>query len=345
MGLTEELSRYVIGRAIVRDISSVVLAKTMVEKILDYLLTFDFRNGYLRRKYDGVKYALKTCEQVLYELSVINTNETNNVDGIHQNETDMGTDQMLSDSSILPTDSLADLRKRIEHKDNIRESLIKNCRDAQKAAKQAIFAIHRGEHSRALKYIRDCETMIINILLPLTTEDPSLRWGGSLGAVMEEYVEAKLFFVWLHGTFGLEDGTLDSTAIHGDVRKTSTYPCGKIMHPLEFPFTVRPDEYLGALSDVTGEIGRFAVQRGTVRDTVGVTLCLDVCAMIVQSIESLHRYPYGFAGFGKKIDQLKRNVEKLERMLYEMSFIQATGRSLTTKDFASAETEGSTNNY
>jgi len=342
MGLTDELSRYVLGRAIVRDMTSVTLAKRMVERILDYLLSFDFRNGYLRRKYDGVKYALKSCETVLYELSLTSgatvdiqdktTLQPTNTTAEAPNGASPTSITTTTVGSILPMESLVDLRKRIEHKDNVRESLIKQCRDAQKFAKQGIFASHRGDYSRAGKYIHDCETMIQNILLPMTLEDPSLRWGGSLSSVFEEYMEAKLFFIWLQGK-ELVSTTAD---ISGNPILQSVTPssCGYILHPHEFPFPVRSEEYLGALCDLTGEIGRYAVQRGTARDTLGVSTCLETCTNILNAMESLHRYPYGF---GKKMEQLKRNVEKLERMLYELSLIQATGRKIEPKDFSTGD--------
>ena len=38
----------------------------------------------------------------------------------------------------------------------LRENLIKKCRDSQKAAKQSIFAIHRGDASKALQLLRHC---------------------------------------------------------------------------------------------------------------------------------------------------------------------------------------------
>lgn len=59
MGVAQDLSRYAMGRATARDFSSVQQARDLVHKILEYLLQFDFRNGFLRRKYDGTKYALK----------------------------------------------------------------------------------------------------------------------------------------------------------------------------------------------------------------------------------------------------------------------------------------------
>ena len=34
------------------------------------LLKFDFRNGSLRKKYDGVKYVVRDCEKILYDLSL-----------------------------------------------------------------------------------------------------------------------------------------------------------------------------------------------------------------------------------------------------------------------------------
>jgi hypothetical protein len=58
------------GRAIKRDFSSVVAARNLVQEILDYLLKINFCSGYLRRMYDGCKYALKILETILYELSV-----------------------------------------------------------------------------------------------------------------------------------------------------------------------------------------------------------------------------------------------------------------------------------
>ena len=79
IGLTQDLARYVIGRATARDGESVVQARYLVDNLLSYLMQFDFRNGMLRRKYDGVKYALKTCETILYELSVTGLELKNNL--------------------------------------------------------------------------------------------------------------------------------------------------------------------------------------------------------------------------------------------------------------------------
>jgi predicted translin family RNA/ssDNA-binding protein len=46
-----DLARYAIGRATERDVNSVQLARDLVSRVLDHLMEYDFRNGYLRRKY------------------------------------------------------------------------------------------------------------------------------------------------------------------------------------------------------------------------------------------------------------------------------------------------------
>ena len=75
IGLCHDLAKYGVTRAsnAVEDTAAVPFitrARDVVSSILEELLQFDFRNGPLRRKYDSTKYALKTLETILYELSV-----------------------------------------------------------------------------------------------------------------------------------------------------------------------------------------------------------------------------------------------------------------------------------
>ena len=74
-----DLSRYAVGRATLRDEQSVLITRDLVSELMACLLKFDFRNGPIRRKFDGTKYALKRLENILYELSV--TRETADDDG------------------------------------------------------------------------------------------------------------------------------------------------------------------------------------------------------------------------------------------------------------------------
>lgn len=297
MGLAQDLSRYAMGRATARDVASVSMARNLVQEVQTQLLQFDFRNGPLRRKYDATKYALKTLETILYELSITGSDEPD-------------AKRLKEDlSSLIPEPEIKDLRHRMEHRDELRETLIKKSRDGQKAAKQAIFALHRGDKGRAVQLIQECEICIEKDLLPIVQEEPPLRFG-SYSGVLEEYAEAKLFYAWLYGK---ED--------------EGSSPVGHLLIPDDFSLELTPEEYLGGLCDLTGEVGRYAVQRGTARDTGDVELSLHSSNCILHVLQGMERTP---SAINKKMDQVRRSVEKLERMLYEMSLSEATGRKVTT---------------
>jgi predicted translin family RNA/ssDNA-binding protein len=313
IGLSQDLARYAIGRATARDVTSVQLAHDVVQSIFELLLQFDFRNGPLRRKYDGTKYALKTLETTLYELSITGGGSTADNDTIEEPEskrprTENDTETVEADARI-PTTEINELRKRMEHRDELRERLIKKSRDGQKAAKQAIFALHRSDVKRAGDLIADCEKCIQTDLYPIVMEEPNLRYG-CFANVLEEYAEAKLFYAWLHGEGELSDAS-------------SSSPVGLLLRPDQFScVTLEPADYLGGLCDLTGEIGRFAVQRGAARDSNGVRQCLEANMSILASLQMMEREPQEIS---KKMDQLRRSVQKLERMLYEISLVEATG--------------------
>ena len=163
--------------------------------------------------------------------------------------------------------------------------------------------------------IADCEKIIKNDLSPIVQEDPSLHYG-SYANVLEEYAEAKLFQVWLVGKEGDGGARADAGSK------------GQLLTPKEFTtIELEPGEYLGGLCDLTGEVGRYAVQRGTERDSDGVQFCLETNLSILFALETLQRFPSG-SYVHKKMDQLRRSVEKLERMLYELSLVKATGRQI-----------------
>jgi len=300
MGLAQDLARYGLGRATARDSESVSMAKDLVQEVLEYLLQFDFRNGPLRRKYDGTKYALKTLETLLYELVV-----TSNDDG--EKPAKM---QKLEATDLLPHEELKALRERMDHRDRLRETLIKRCRDGQKAAKQAIFALHRQDPKKAKKLLDECEDMIQKDLLPIVEEEPLLK-RGSFSNLLEEYAEAKLFYAWLFG---------DTTEVPD---MTPATPPARFLKQDEFsPVVLEPTEYLGGLCDLTGEVGRFGVQRATQRDEEGVKLCLGTNRSVLSALQMMERFP---KDIGKKMGQLQQSVEKLERILYEMSLSEAAG--------------------
>ena len=67
---TGELNRYATARATVRDVQAVERCRDLTEDIFGRFLQFDLRNGSIRKKFDSLKYTLKTLERTLYELSL-----------------------------------------------------------------------------------------------------------------------------------------------------------------------------------------------------------------------------------------------------------------------------------
>jgi predicted translin family RNA/ssDNA-binding protein len=328
MGLCSDLQQYGLGRATVRDVTSVRIACQIVNACLEYLLLFDFRNGPLRRKYDGCKYSLKALETFLYELAVTSpSSEQSKDEAVSKSH----TTTLLRIEDVLPMKELISLKERIDFRDNLRETLIKKCRDGQKFAKQCIFALHRNDPTTAVSLLQQCNTFIQNDLFSIVNEEPSLRMG-SFASVLEEYVEAKLFYTWLHGR------TIDATTVNKNnnhIRSTPTnydftMASGIILTPHDFMMDdfiqLEPEEYIGGLCDLTGEIGRYAVQRGTARDVLSVKQCLYSNTIILNAIQSMDRISSGSSNsISKKIDTVKNNVHKIERMLYEISLSEAAG--------------------
>eukprot|EP00536_Pseudo-nitzschia_multiseries_P004154 jgi/Psemu1/237375/estExt_Genewise1.C_670108 len=319
MGLCQDLSRYALGRATARDVESVQQARDLVNEILDYLLKFDFRNGNLRRRYDGTKYALKSLETLLYELSVTGASlETD--EGAPEAKRPRIEEETPGEGDQPPTlaKELEALRLRYEHRDGLREKLIKKSRDGQKAAKQAIYALHRKDYKKAARLIRECEDCINTELLPIVNEEPPLR-SSSFAGVIEEYAEAKLFYAWLLG---------NNSSVDTETSDKNAPANGTLLLPNEFSIGLESGDYLGGICDLTGEIGRFAVQRGTARDYDGVRQCLEANSVILTSIESLEKPP---GGINKKMSQLRQSVSKIERMIYEMSLSKAAGMKMNSE--------------
>ena len=297
MGMAQDLQRYGLGRATVRDAESIQAATRLVSDVQDFLLQLDFRNGPLRRKFDGTKWCLRALETLLYELAITTSRGTDEA----RRTKIANITETQPESPRLPNGALAAIKTRMEHRDNLRENLIKLSRDGQKSAKQSIFALHRGDQSRALDLLETCESCLTTDLLPIVQEEPSLR-AGSFSAVLEEYIEARLFYGWIGSNF--------------------SKPVGLILTPTEFAVKVEPKEYIGGLCDLTGEIGRFAVQRGTVRDVESVQLCLQTNQAILSGLQMMEYLP---SDTGKKLESVRISIDKLQRMLYEMSLSEAAG--------------------
>ena len=145
------------------------------------MIEFDFRNGPLRRKYDGLKYAVKKIEEILYELSLSDHKEDESTDNNNESSKKRKLEESGSSDSTAATttttttpttinfdliDSLDidRIRIRYETNDKLREDVIKLSRDVQKFSKQAIFSVHRNNLSDSKSKCAQAFGIIENIL-------------------------------------------------------------------------------------------------------------------------------------------------------------------------------------
>lgn len=320
----------------------ILMSRNLVNEFLGKLLEFDFRNGPLRKKYDGLKYALKKLETILYELSIVSPfeeqspSEGNDVDVNTPDKKRIKTDSehhnddTKASSEFINDIELSQIQKRMEMRDLIREKLIKKARDGQKSAKNTIFALHANNLKRA----SDLTTQTlqnIHELRKFVEQEPSLRTGGSYTGVLEEYVEAKLFASWLES-----DGSkiMSYQEFLEILSPSDEEKNGEESTQVQ---VLTPEEYLGGLCDLTGEIGRYAVKMGTSRNTEKVQNCLDTNSSILHAIQSLKCNLPSY--LGKKIGPLKMSVDKLEHILYELTLLKLSGGHKKSVGFHGADNE------
>lgn len=286
IGTCQDLVRYALRRATAIDKRSVVLCRNFVSEVKAQLVGFDFRNGPLRRKFDGVKYAERRCEDLLYELSLSE----------ESSRTAAGEQQDGRGESILDQDEWTQLQESYAEYDATRELVIKGCRDVQKAAKQAVYATQRGDTKKAQQLIASANAGAAQVWQEHVQDNPSLRFGSFAGA-LEELAEAEMFLAWRSSRGA--SGTSHLVPPRGELAGGLLTAVG----------------YLGALSDFTGEVGRVAVEAATQRDLAEVRRCLEAAFAAHKVLASLPLV-------GKQLEKVQaaeRNLWKLEAIEYDMA--------------------------
>lgn len=167
-----------------------------------------------------------------------------------------------------------------------RRKIIGESSRAQHAAKQAIFALHRDGLKEAKEKIAEAQKGLIS-LDKRFGKNFRLRMEGSWKASVEEFVEAKLFLDFYEGK--------------------------KITSIKEF--SVEADEYLGGLSDLTGEILRKMIFWATRKEYDKVDMAGEEIANIVHELMK-----YNLTGYLRtKVDQSKKSLQKSEGVRYDLS--------------------------
>ena len=163
---------------------------------------------------------------------------------------------------------------------------------ALSASKRAIFSAHRGDIKEAHKLLREAESFFKSCD-DWIKKQKDLSHEGSLKAALEEFVEAHLFVQYV------ETGSIK-----------------------QIPKRARQaDIVLGGLADFSGEVVRHAVHMATRGD-------LESVKNMAEGVEEV----YGFllsldltGSLRQKFDQAKRNLQRMEEIIYELSIRKTDG--------------------
>ncbi|MBI5388999.1 hypothetical protein HZB01_01325 [Candidatus Woesearchaeota archaeon] len=189
----------------------------------------------------------------------------------------------------MPTKNHSDmLKKALDDFDKQREEVIQAGRELTKLAKQAIYDVHRKDLKAAETKLSGCKKLILQ-LKKLGKQNPKLMVVGNYSGGMEEYAEAAAYYGFV---------------------KT-----GKIPSFDEIGVDDAED-YLGGLSDLTGELARKTVFCAIDRDDATVTRIRqavdDIFGMFLQ-------FNLRNGDLRKKADAIKWNLKKIEEIVYDLS--------------------------
>jgi predicted translin family RNA/ssDNA-binding protein len=180
---------------------------------------------------------------------------------------------------------ITNLKLEIEDSGRARSRIISRTHHLGREAKHAVFKLQRGEKKEAGQALANLEKELKALVNTATAA--GLRNEGSLKAVIEEYLEA----VYL--ACALQNKSL----------------------PVKHAFTVSAEEQLGALADLTGELVRAAVLDATKGNFKRIQVYRDACeelfgALLQMDLHSILR---------QKRDDARRNLKRLEEILYDVS--------------------------
>ncbi len=177
------------------------------------------------------------------------------------------------------------IKKDLEAYNQERELIIQHSRQILQNSKKAIFAGHQGDLAKAENHLQEAEEIITKLLKDYH-QDNRLRFEGSYKAALEEYVEAKTFIKILN---------------HQEIEIIDNQSIG-------------PEEYLGGLCDVTGELVRQSVLLATKDQTKDIERFKNIIEEIINFMLDLYLTGYS----RQKFDDAKRNLQRMEQILYDL---------------------------
>ncbi len=176
------------------------------------------------------------------------------------------------------------LKKDFDASNSERRQIISLANVVLHDSKRAIFSLHRGDDKKAGEGLSEIEKILTK--LDKQFGFTRLNQEGAYRAAVEEYVEAKTFYLVLHG------------------EKIDDFKNVKLGY----------ESYLGGLCDLTGELVRRAVNRaaaGHADEVSGIKTIID--AIMAELVE------FDITGYLRtKYDQARGNLRKIEQISYEI---------------------------
>ncbi|OWZ63963.1 hypothetical protein AYX14_06594 [Cryptococcus neoformans] len=209
-------------------------------------------------------------------------------------------------------------RAELDDENALREKLIILSRSITQLSKKLIFHLHRGATSQPAqrqKNIREAEKKereIAEVFKTIRQELSDARageswtsgfwkWRKSITPGLEEYIEA-LSFMWYLQHGGLVP--LDN------VQKALSDENGE---PL---IVVTPEDYILGMSDLTGELMRYATNAlGTGDHETPLSIC-DFVRTVKTHFDAVN--PDAIRQLSKKQEETQRSLEKIEKVCYAL---------------------------
>lgn len=177
------------------------------------------------------------------------------------------------------------IKKELEKKDELRETVIKNSRPIIKQSKQAIYALHRNSIPEAKKHL-DFAKIELNKLKDIFKVNPGLVVG-AYNAAVQEFVEGYSYYLFVKENRLISDKELN----------------------------VNAENYLLGICDLTGELARRAVFSVVNENYSEVKKIKDF-------VSTIHNEFLNFdlrnSELRKKSDSIKWNMKKIEEVLYDL---------------------------
>ncbi len=153
-------------------------------------------------------------------------------------------------------------------------------------SKQAIFTAHDGEIKEAEKILKQARDLLKELNEKYNRSN-RLQFEGSYRACVEEFLEANFFIAVLKN---------QELKLYKD-------------------FDFGPEEYIGGLCDLTGELVRQAVLLGNKKNLNKIKKYTQITKQVVGFMMKL----YLSGKTRQKFDEAKRNLKRLEQIIYEIN--------------------------